>query len=188
MKLFVWLILISFTAQAQNIPEVKWSEAKPDKYSILPKLLEKSKYDVIISYLDKQSWLGGKHYKILRLYSGKWRLDRYHVSVSDKVKHLRPRGKKIHSDSIHAVLNFWKEVGFLELNTDSLNVRMKKVNDSTTLRYYVTDGNTEIFEMLTKTSYHGISAYMVDRLQLNVPVRQRAVFILGKQKFLRMVN
>lgn len=188
MRLVLWLFLISLASQAQDIPEVNWSPAKPDKYSILPELLEKRKYDVVISYLDKQSWLGGRHYKVLRVYNGTWNLDRYHVSVSDKVKHFRPRGKKIHSDSIHSVLNFWKEIGFLELNTDSLNVKMKKVNDSTTLNYTVTDGNTEVFEILTKTSYYSISAYMVERFQIKVPVRQRAVFILGKQKFLGMLK
>ena len=97
--------------------------------------------------------------------------------------------KRIHltSDSVDQLLAEWTTLGFWSLDQDSINIRSKQMGDGHVVLMSLTDGHSDVFEILHKGKYRELSGYMPEYFQKEIPVLDRQTFIQGKDAFRRLI-
>jgi hypothetical protein len=141
-------------------------------------------YDFVIAYQEEGYW-GNSNviYQVLALRNGKWH---YITQGKNNKKSLMPRmtSKKIDNDLGNNLLDKLNQISFWSLSSDSLNIRTRKIDDSTSTLYSRTDGVNYRFEIFTKGDYRVIQAYEPDYYLEKIPeVVSRETFVDARKAF-----
>jgi hypothetical protein len=139
----------------------------------------KHHFDTVIAYTRHCTW-EGPHYNILGLKGDDLRI------MSASIDSLY--SKIIKRSDFDIVQTKWNIDGFWLLSNDSLNKRSYSSKTGEIVYFGVSDGCHEIFEMIDDTHLTAVATYEVEWFQNKLHVRQRDVFISGRNHFLSLFD
>jgi hypothetical protein len=193
MKKLFWLLwTLPFGAHAQH----GFPEFPPD--SITAKVRSSPVFEhfsgtdaTVISYTTTGYWSEKRTYHMLVRQHDEWKAYRWRAKLLERGSSnvTRITKKRIHltSDSVDQLLAEWTTLGFWSLDQDSINIRTKQMGDGHVVLMSLTDGHSDVFEILHKGKYRELSGYMPEYFQKEIPVLDRQTFIQGKDAFRRLI-
>jgi|688.fasta_scaffold13762_9 hypothetical protein len=191
-KLFLLLFTLPFGAHAQD----GFPEFPPD--SITPLVRSSPVFEhfsgtdaTVISYTTTGYWSEKRTYYMIVRLNDEWKAYRWRAKLLERgSSHItRITRKRIHltSDSVDQLLAEWTALGFWSLDQDSINIRSKQMEDGHVVLMSLTDGHSDVFEIMQKGKYRELSGYMPEHFQKEIPVIHRQTFIQGKHAFERLI-
>lgn len=156
-----------------------------------------AKYTDIITYTSKCYWPTRENYLVLVKSQDSWKAYAVNVFYKDRKKTSenikKIKSKRIHAnaDSVAALLVLWKNLNFYVLRNDSLNksyiIHYDSLTKNETIEsMHITDGCTDRFEIRNDRGYYILSAYEPEHFQKSIPVLQRQIFIICRDKFIEL--
>lgn len=194
------IVLLATAALAQN-PIVDKSIATDSvaSRSILKNHLQ-NKYKLVLSYSVGCAMGDAQIYYAFGFRNERWEKIELSVRfksrnrVYDQVKRIKSKKQKLKDSSqIDSLLQFWDQNEIWKLNTDSVNVKSKKVEgvhpgEMSEDLILISDGCVYSLEIFDSASYCIISSYEPERYQEQIPVPQRERFILLKDQLMHYWN
>ena len=176
--------LVSLTAYSQ-LPEISRRDFTGQDQIIYNTFV--GKCDFMIAYTTESYWWANKfNYSILVLNKSKWE----RLNLSYRKKNNGTFSKPViakatyDTDLANKLIQDLSILSFWNLNTDSLNIRQKRLNDSTELTYSFSDGVNYKFEILKGNNYMIIDAYEPEFFLKKIPeIKEREKFIKARQAF-----
>jgi hypothetical protein len=145
----------------------------------------------VISYTTTGYWSEKRTYYMIVRLNDEWKAYRWRAKLLERgSSHItRITRKRIHltSDSVDQLLAEWTALGFYSLDQDSINIRSKQMEDGHVVLMSLTDGHSDVFEILHNGKYRELSGYMPEYFQKEIPVIHRQTFIQGKDAFRRLI-
>ena len=191
-KLFLLLWTLPFGAHAQD----GFPEFPPD--SITAKVRSSPVFEhfsgtdaTVISYTTMGYWSETRTYHMLVHQHDEWKAYRWRAKLLERGSSnvTRITRKRIHltSESVDQLLAEWTTLGFWSLDQDSINISSKQMGDGREIDISISDGHSDVFEILHNGKYRELSGYMPEYFQKEIPVLDRQTFIQGKDAFRRLI-
>jgi hypothetical protein len=191
-KLFLLLWTLPFGAHAQD----GFPEFPPD--SITAKVRSSPVFEhfsgtdaTVISYTTMGYWSEKRTYHMLVHQHDEWKAYRWRAKLLERGSSnvTRITRKRIHltSESVDQLLAEWTTLGFWSLDQDSINISSKQMGDGREIDISISDGHSDVFEILHNGKYRELSGYMPEYFQKEIPVLDRQTFIQGKDAFRRLI-
>ena len=193
MKKLFWLLwTLPLGSQAQD----GFPEFPPD--SITAKVRSSPVFEhfsgtdaTVISYTTTGYWSEKRTYYVIVHQHDEWKAYRWRAKLlergSSHVTRITRKRMHLTPDSVQQLLAEWTTLGFWSLDQDSINIRSKRMSDGSVIDMSLTDGHSDVFEILRNGKYRKLSAYMPEYFQNEIPVMDRQSFIQGKGAFRRLI-
>jgi hypothetical protein len=146
-------------------------------------------YEFVIAYQEDSFWGNSNlDYQALVLKNGKW----YYISkrqTNKKSLKARMKTKQIDSSLGNNLLDSLNQISFWSLNSDSLNIKTRKIDDSTSTLYSISDGINYSFEIFNKVNYRKIQAYEPEYYLRKIPeIKSRQTFVDARKMFKDLIK
>lgn len=193
MKRILWLLCaLPLGAHAQD----GFPEFPPD--SITAKVRSSPVFEhfsgtdaTVISYTTWGYWSEKRMYYMIVRRNDEWKAYRWRAKLlergSSQITRITRKRIHLNSDNLQQLLAEWTTLGFGSLDQDSINIRSKRMSDGSVVDMSLTDGHSDVFEILQNGKYREVSSYMPEYFQKEIPVIDRQTFIQGKDAFRRLI-
>jgi hypothetical protein len=120
-----------------------------------------------------------------------WKAYRWRVKLlergSSQITRITKKRIHLNSESVQQLLAEWTTLGFWSLDQDSVNISSKRMGDGREISISISDGHSDVFEILHNGKYRVLSGYMPEYFQKEIPVVARQTFIQGTDAFQRLI-
>lgn len=147
-------------------------------------------YEFIFGYTQNSFWNKRQNYAVLTFDGTVWKLVKwsYQLNTKERPTKQKLRFYKLDSNEVTNFLDFINSLGFFTFNQDSLNLNKKDIGNGTTQVHQISDGVTDILEVISSSGHRISSAHEAEQLQEFAPTKQRQNFIECRNQFSKLVN
>ncbi len=134
----------------------------------------------VIAYYTQCYWSTKQSYRLLISDHGSWHQVQWVVTYSNrdknKIKHISKKKLPL-ARQVDSLITDLNALGFWSLGQDSLNISEKQLNDTTMSSINISDGCSQVIEVLSGGHQRILSAYEPEQLQAFVHIPSRGRFI-----------
>jgi hypothetical protein len=150
----------------------------------------KSDYEFVFSYTQNSFWNERQEYAVLAFNGTDWKLIKWSYQLDKNRRPIKQKSKsyKLNSNDVTNFLDFINSRGFFTFNQGALNLNRKDMGNGTTQVRQISDGVTDVFEVISASGHRISSAHEAVQLQEFAPTEQRENFIKCRNEFIKLVN
>lgn len=150
----------------------------------------RSDYEFVFSYTQNSFWNERQDHAVLTFDGTDWKMIKWSYKLNKNKRPIKQKSKsyKLNINDVTNFLNFINSRGFFAFNQDTLNLNKKDMGNGITQVLQISDGVTDVFEVIGASGYRISSAHEAIQLQEFAPTEQRQNFIECRNEFVKLVN